>query len=115
MDAPEAQSPVGTTEILVTLSWPEVVNVSRIKVMISIQEELLAEIDKAAAKENRSRSEFLREAARLYLEVRKAKIIPGQDPRVQKAIAIQDTLACQDTLPQWDSTAEIRRWREGSY
>ena len=91
------------------------VNVSRMRVMISIQEELLAEIDKAAAEENRSRSEFLREAARLYLEVRKAEISPGQDARVQKAIAIQDALARQDTLPKWDSTAEIRRWREGNY
>ena len=88
---------------------------SRMKVMISIQEELLAEIDKAAAKENRSRSEFLREAARLYLEVRKAKITPGQDPQVQKAVTIQDALARQDALPKWDSTAEIRRWREGNY
>jgi len=89
--------------------------VSRMKVMISIQKELLAEIDKAAAEENRSRSEFLREAARLYLEVRKEKITPGQDPRVQKAIAIQNTLARQDILSKWDSTAEIRRWREGNY
>jgi len=85
---------------------------SRIKVMVSMPEEFLAEIDKAAAEENRSRSEFLREAARLYLEVRKTQATPGQDPRVQKAIAIQDALARQDTLPKWDSTAEIRRWRE---
>jgi CopG family transcriptional regulator/antitoxin EndoAI len=89
--------------------------VSRMKVMISIPEELLAEIDKAAAEENRSRSEFLREAARLYLEVRRVKITPGQDPRVRKAIAIQDALALQDTLPKWDSTAEIRRRREEDY
>ncbi len=88
---------------------------SRMKVMISMPEELLAEIDKAAAEENRSRSEFLREAVRLYLKVRKAKITPSQDPRIRKAIAIQDALARQDTLPKWDSTAEIRRWREGNY
>ena len=80
--------------------------------MVSMPEEFLAEIDKAAAEENRSRSEFLREAARLYLEVRKTQTTPGQDPRVQKAISIQDALARQDTLPKWDSTAEIRRWRE---
>jgi len=85
---------------------------SRRKVMISIPEEFLAEVDKAAKEENRNRSEFLREAVRLYLEIRKTPIAPGQDPRVQKAIAIQDTLAHQDTLPEWDSTAEIHRWRE---
>jgi CopG family transcriptional regulator/antitoxin EndoAI len=92
-----------------------VINVGRKKVMISIQEELLAEIDKAAAEENRNRSEFLREAARLYLEVRKEKITPGQAPQVQEAITIQDALARQDILSKWDSTAEIRRWREGNY
>ena len=85
---------------------------SRAKVMISIPEEFLAKIDKAAEEENRSRSEFLREAARLYLEIRKTPPPPGQDPRIQKAIAIQDTLAHQDTLMDWDSTAEIRKWRE---
>lgn len=87
---------------------------SRMKVMISMPEEFLAEIDKAAKEENRSRSEFLREAARLYLEIRKSSITPGQDPRVQKAIAIQDTLAQQDTLEEWDSTVEIRKWRENT-
>jgi len=85
---------------------------SRKKVMISIPEEFLVEIDEAAKEDNRSRSEFMREAARLYLKVRKAQTTPGQDLRVQKAIAIQDALAHQDTLNKWDSTAEIRRWRE---
>ena len=85
---------------------------SRMKVMISMPEEFLAEIDKAAKEENRSRSEFFREAARLYLKIRKNPVTPGQDPRVQEAIAIQDALAHQDALPEWDSTAEIRRWRE---
>ena len=84
----------------------------RVKVMISMPEEFLFEIDKAAKEENRNRSEFLREAARLYLRVRKNARIPGQDPRVQKAVAIQDALAHQDTLAEWDSTAEIRRLRD---
>ncbi len=85
---------------------------SRAKVMISIPEEFLAEIDEAAEAENRNRSEFVREALRLYLEIRKTQMIPGQDPRVQRAIAIQDKIAHQDTLTEWDSTAEIRKWRE---
>ena len=84
---------------------------SRTKVMISIPEDFLTKIDEAAKEDNRSRSEFLREAARLYLEVRKIQV-PSQDPRVQKAIAIQDALAHQDTLIKWDSTAKIRKWRE---
>ena len=73
------------------------------KVMVSLPEDLLAEVDRVAKEEDRNRSELLREAVRLYLEVR----------RVRKAVAIQDALARQDTLEDWDSTAEIRRWREG--
>ena len=72
---------------------------SRVKVTISIPEELLVEIDKAAEEENRNRSEFLREAVKFYLEVRKSRMTPGQDPRIQKAIAIQDELARRDALP----------------
>jgi metal-responsive CopG/Arc/MetJ family transcriptional regulator len=76
---------------------------SKVKVMVSLPEDLLAEVDRVAKEEDRNRSELLREAVRLYLEVR----------RVRKAVAIQDALARQDTLEDWDSTAEIRRWREG--
>ena len=83
----------------------------RIKVMISISEEFLAEIDKVAKEENRSRSELLRGAARLYLKIRKVSVSPGQDPRIQKAIEVQDMLASKDSLTEWDSTAEIRRWK----
>lgn len=35
---------------------------------ISFQESLLKEIDKTAQKKHRSRSEFMREAARLYIQ-----------------------------------------------
>ncbi len=80
--------------------------------MISMPEGLLAEVDRAAKEENRNRSEFLREAIRLYLKVKETQRIPAQDPRVQQAIAIQDALANGDILEGWDSTAEIRRWRQ---
>lgn len=85
---------------------------SRVKVMISIPEEFLNEIDKVAKEENRSRSELLREAAKLYFKVRETSQTPGQDARVQKAVAIQDALAHHDTLEDWDSTTEIRKWRD---
>jgi metal-responsive CopG/Arc/MetJ family transcriptional regulator len=39
-----------------------------VTVNISFQESLLNEIDSTAKKEHRSRSEFLREAARLYIQ-----------------------------------------------
>ena len=85
---------------------------SKAKVMISISEDFLSEIDQIAKEENRSRSDLLREAISLYLKDRKGDVIPGQNTRIQNAITIQDAIAHQDTLREWNSTAEIRRWRE---
>ncbi len=44
------------------------VGMGSVKVSVSLQDELLAAIDMIAKKESRSRSELLREAARLYVE-----------------------------------------------
>ena len=48
---------------------------STITVNISFQDRLLADIDRIAHRESRSRSELLREAARLY-------IVPERKPRI---------------------------------
>lgn len=47
---------------------PKQPSMSTITVNISFQDSLLKEIDKTAKKEHRSRSELLREAARLYIQ-----------------------------------------------
>jgi len=85
---------------------------SRAKVMISMSEEFLEEIDKVAKEENCSRSKLLREAMRLYLNEKKTYAKRGQNPIAQKAVAIQDMLAQQDKALDWDATAEIRKWRD---
>jgi CopG family transcriptional regulator/antitoxin EndoAI len=85
----------------------------RAKIMISIPDEMLSELDQTAKEDHRSRSEFIREAVRLFLHVRKSHPIPGQAPRIRKAIAIQDALAAVDTAKDWDGTYEIRKWRDG--
>lgn len=82
------------------------------KVMVSIPEDFLKEIDRIVRQEHRNRSEFFREAVRLYLQVKRAQAVPGQDPLVQHAIAIQDAIARQNNLKKWDGASEIRRWRE---
>ena len=84
----------------------------RAKIMVSIPDEMLSELDQTAKEDHRSRSEFIREAVRLFLQVRKSRSAPNQDPRVRKAIAVQDTLAASDTAKRWDGTHEIRKWRE---
>jgi metal-responsive CopG/Arc/MetJ family transcriptional regulator len=82
------------------------------KVMVSFPEEFLAEVDRIAEEEHRSRSELLREAMRLYIEMRRGHRRPGDDPRVQSAVAAQDALARVAPGAGEDSTGDVRRWRE---
>ena len=42
------------------------------KIMISVPEEMLSELDHKAKEDHRSRSEFIREAVRHFLELKKA-------------------------------------------
>ena len=71
-------------------------------VNISFNKELLAEIDEAAKKESRTRSELIREAARLYI---------GRKARWEKIFAFGSRRARQLGLREEDVTAEIRKYR----
>ncbi len=82
------------------------------KVMVSFPDEFLAQVDRIARQEQRSRSELLREAMRLYIEVRSGAARPGDDPRVRAAIAVQDAIAQAAPGSGEDSVEELRRWRE---
>jgi CopG family transcriptional regulator/antitoxin EndoAI len=82
------------------------------KVMVSFPKEFLAEVDQVAREEHRSRSELLREAMRLYMELRRGRRRPDEDPRVRRAVAIQDALARSAPGVGEDSAVEVRRWRE---
>lgn len=82
------------------------------KVMVSFPEEFLMEIDQVAQEEQRSRSELLREAVRLYLQQRYRRLRPGDIPQVRRAVEFQDTLARIAPGTGEDSTNEIRQWRE---
>ena len=48
------------------------------KVLISIPDALLSEVDSQASSENRNRSELVREAMKMYLQVRKIQRTEGQ-------------------------------------
>ena len=71
-------------------------------VNISFQENLLADIDRQARKERRSRSELVREAARLYIERRK---------RWNQVFALGETCAARGDLSDKDIEAEIQAYR----
>ena len=82
------------------------------RVMISIPDEFLAEIDAVAAEEHRSRSELFREAMRAYLAMRgPARRVLREKPNVQWALEIMEQ-ARRKGQPGIASTAEIRKWRD---
>ncbi len=84
------------------------------KVMVSFPEEFLAEVDRIAAAENRTRSELLREAVRVYIEMKQAQRRPIDDPKVRRAIEIQDAFSRLSPGTGEDSTEDIRRWRDAN-
>lgn len=76
---------------------------SNVTVNISFQDQLLAEIDAEAARESRSRSELLREAARLY--VRRQK-------QWSDLFALGDRQAASAGLTEADVRREIKAVRK---
>lgn len=82
------------------------------KVMVSFPDEFLTQVDRVAQEEQRSRSELIREALRLYIGRREAQGLPGANPRVRQAIRVQDRLSQVAPGNGQDSTADIRQWRK---
>jgi metal-responsive CopG/Arc/MetJ family transcriptional regulator len=82
------------------------------KVMVSFPDEFLAQVDRIAREEHRSRSELLREAMRRYMVSRQEERRPGDDPVVQRAVARQDQLSQVAPGTGEDSSADVRHWRE---
>ncbi len=82
---------------------------ARINVMI--QEEILKEVNRAAAEEKLSRSALLQKAVRRYLEgQRLEKEANERKKRMQKAAANMDRLA--DKFGKWDGVGTIRQFRD---
>jgi len=73
-----------------------------VTVNISFQDALLAEIDAEAKRESRTRSELLREAARLY--VRRQK-------QWERVFALGDKLTKHRSLTEMDVVREVRNIR----
>ena len=81
------------------------------KILVSLPDEFLTEIDRAARRERVSRSAFVREAVRRYLHVAEARELPRRlDPAIRRAILVQETIGKYLT-GRWESSAEVRRWR----
>lgn len=82
------------------------------KIMVSMPDALINQIDQISKEEHRSRSEFLREATRWYLTYRiKQYSKPLDNPRVRKAFQSWEELKDKWT-GKWNSTNLIRKIRE---
>lgn len=83
------------------------------RVIITLPEGFLKEIDRKAKEEHRSRSEFVREALRTYLA--EQEILPGSSriktPKVQKAIKIMEEARQISQKSKIKGSEIIRRWR----
>ena len=72
-------------------------------VNISFREDLLKEIDEVARSESRTRSELVREAARMYIERKK---------RLRSIIASVQRTVRERGITEEDVEAEIKAYRE---
>lgn len=79
------------------------------KVMISLPDEFLKKVDRAARAQGRSRSEIIREALRAML-TGKGK---GRSPWKEALAPLKDLEG--QWVGQWDSTDIIRYYRETRY
>jgi CopG family transcriptional regulator/antitoxin EndoAI len=82
------------------------------KVMISLPERFLSEVDKAAQAEHRTRSDLIREALREYLREEKRSRKPIESQRVREAF---ETLRSLTWKGKFDSTEVIRKMRDSRY
>ncbi len=82
------------------------------RVMITMPDDFLREVDEVAAEEHRSRSELIREAIRVYFETRGRRRGSLLDkPNVQWALRVQEEASKKLEGSGWDGASEIRRWR----
>jgi metal-responsive CopG/Arc/MetJ family transcriptional regulator len=77
------------------------------KINVSLPEDVLRELDKAARDARTSRSAFLAEAVKHYLEQKEEE--QQSETRRQAAASID---RFRETYGGWDGTAEVLRWRD---
>lgn len=78
-----------------------------VKVNISLPAEVLKELDRAAHESGTSRSAFLAEAVKHYLEEKEE-----ERRREERKQAAADIIKLAEEIGPWDGTAEILKWRD---
>lgn len=85
----------------------DILSFAMVKVLVSLNDDLLRRIDRAARKAGLSRSAYLAQIAREDLA---RTVGPGKHPAARRALARLDTLLADS--PAGDSTAAIRAERD---
>jgi len=85
------------------------------KVMISIPDDFLAQIDQVAKSRHQTRSEYFRELARRDMEQRHAAQVRGSAEASEQAWQRIQALAERMRGVPWDPVAEIRRARDAGW
>ncbi len=78
-----------------------------IKINVSVSEEVLGELDKAAREAKTSRSAFLTEAVKHFLSEKRAA--KESENRLRAAREID---RIREKAAPWDATAEVLKWRD---
>lgn len=83
------------------------------KVMVSFPDEFLAEVDRVAQEEHRSRSELVREALRFYISLRQEPGQPGAAPFGRQAVMARSGDQVSPVVPgsDLDRTTDIQPMR----
>jgi metal-responsive CopG/Arc/MetJ family transcriptional regulator len=77
------------------------------KINVSIPEDVLRELDQAAREAGTSRSAFLTQAVKHYLQEKEEEKLLQQRRQAAEAI---DRL--REQFGPWDGTAEVLKWRD---
>lgn len=81
------------------------------KVIITMHNEFLRNVDEEAKAEHRSRSEFIREALRYYIAERRPDIIHERSKRIQEAVTQLDEARSRSIGGKVKGSEIIRQWR----
>ena len=78
-----------------------------VKINVSMPEDILEKLDEAAREANSSRSAFLSQAIKIFLE-EKAE----ERKRQQRLEAVKSIRRLAEEIGPWDGTKEILKWRD---
>jgi metal-responsive CopG/Arc/MetJ family transcriptional regulator len=78
-----------------------------VKINVSMPEEVLEKLDEAAREAKSSRSALLAQAVKSFLAEKEA-----EKQRERQRQAAREIDRIRESVPPWDATAEVLKWRE---